>query len=68
MEFLTVTNIVTAVIVVVMLLALIAIFTADVGDNRLASIMLFVLLGIALYLWRSGTALNLLKTIGAITE
>jgi len=56
MGYLTGENIVAAILVLVMLVCLKKIFKGDVGDNKVGPILLFVILGAALYLWKSGTA------------
>jgi hypothetical protein len=56
MEYINALNIITAVVVLLMLYFLKKIFTADIGENRSFYVMAFIVLGIGLYLWRSGAA------------
>jgi len=49
-------NVITAGVAVLMLRYLKKLIAADVGDNRGWYAMVFVALGLSLYLWRSGTA------------
>ena len=64
MEYINAVNIITAIIVLVMLYCLKKSFTADIGENRGFYIMIFIVLGGGLYLWRSGVAAEF---IGKIT-
>jgi hypothetical protein len=63
MEFINAVNIITAIIVLLMLYFLKKLFTADIGENRFFYIMAFVVLGVGLYLWRSGAAAEVIANI-----
>ena len=68
MEYLTGENIVAAIVVLVMLVCLKKIFKGDVGDNKVGPILLFVILGAALYLWKSGVAADIVDGIFRATR
>jgi len=63
MEYINAVNIITAVIALLMLYFLIKVFTADIGENRAFYIAALVVLGIGLYLWRSGAAAEFIGSI-----
>jgi len=63
MEYLTTVNIVTAVIILVMLHCLRRLFTGDIGRNKALYVLVFVSLGIALYIWRSGAAADIMTHV-----
>ncbi len=56
MEYLTGENIITVIVALVMLVCLKKIFKGDLGDNKVGPILLFIILGAALYVWKSGVA------------
>lgn len=64
MEYVNISNILTAIIALLMLYFLKKLFFADIGENRGFYIAALVVLGIGLYLWRSGAAAEF---IGAIS-
>jgi uncharacterized membrane protein YiaA len=67
MEYLNAVNIITAIIALLMLYFLIKLFTADIGENRGFYIAALVVLGLGLYLWRSGAAAEFFANIsGAV--
>jgi hypothetical protein len=68
MEYLTVVNIVTALVVLLMIGCVIKIFTGDIGTNRTFYITAFIVLGIVLYLWRSGVAVGILSNIFGVAK
>ena len=63
MEYFTKENIITAVLVVLMIYFLIKLLVSKVGDNRPFYTFAFVALGIGLYLWRSGTAVEIINNL-----
>jgi len=63
MEYINAVNIITAIIVLLMLYFLKKLFTADIGENRFFYIMALVVLGVGLYLWRSGAAAEVIANI-----
>lgn len=63
MEYINADNVITAIIVLIMLYFLKKLFFADIGDNRGFSIAALVVLGIGLYLWRSGAAAEFIANI-----
>ncbi|MFC1533219.1 hypothetical protein ACFL7M_07640 [Thermodesulfobacteriota bacterium] len=63
MEYLNAVNIITAIIVLLMLYFLKKLFTGDIGENRFFYIMVLIVLGVGLYLWRSGTAADVIANI-----
>ena len=63
MEYLNAVNIITAIIVLLMLYFLKKLFTADIGENRFFYIIALIVLGVSLYLWRSGAGTEVIATI-----
>jgi hypothetical protein len=63
MEYLNAVNIITAIIVLLMLYFLKKLFTGDLGENRFFYIMALIVLGVGLYLWRSGAGAELIANI-----
>ena len=68
MEYINTVNIVTAIVVLLILYFLKKLFTADIGENRFFYIMAVIVLGVGLYLWRSGVLLNLIGNISGVVE
>jgi hypothetical protein len=66
MDYLTTEKIITGVVAVVILLQLRKVFFGDVGSNRVGAVVLIVILGVGLYLWRSGVALEILGQFGGV--
>lgn len=64
MAYLTPENLITAGIVLVILLQLRKVFFGDIGTNRVGAVVLIVILGAGLYLWRSGIAAEILGDFG----
>ena len=63
MEYLNAVNIITAIIVLLMLYFLKKLFTGDIGENRFFYIMALIILGVGLYLWRSGAGAEIITNI-----
>ena len=61
MEFVNLENIITAVVVLLMIGCLVKTFKGDIGTNRAFYVILLIVLGIGLYLWRSGEAVRILS-------
>jgi hypothetical protein len=55
-QYMTMTNTISALAVLVMLFSIRKIISGDIGDNRFGYLILFVSLGAGLYLWHSGAA------------
>lgn len=53
MEYLTVSNIVTALVVLLMIGCVVKLFASDIGSNKTFYIIAFIGLGVGLYVWRS---------------
>jgi hypothetical protein len=66
LEYLTYPNIITAVVVLIMLLQVKKLFRGDISDNKILSVTLLIVLGIGLYLWKSGIALEILQQFGIL--
>jgi len=63
MEYINAVNIITAIIVLFMFYFLKKIFSSDIGENRALYVLAFIVLGIGLYLWRSGSAAEIFANI-----
>jgi len=63
MEYLNAVNIITAIIVLLMVYFLKKLFTADIGENRFFYIIALIVLGVGLYLWRSGAMAEVIANI-----
>jgi hypothetical protein len=63
MEYLNAVNIITAIIVLLMLYFLKKLFTGDIGENRFFYIMALIVLGVGLYLWRSGAGAEVIANM-----
>ena len=63
MEYLNAVNIITAIIVLLMVYFLKKLFTADIGENRLFYVIGLIVLGVGLYLWRSGAMAEVIANI-----
>jgi len=63
MEYLNAVNIITAIIVLLMLYFLKKLFTGDIGENRFFYIIALIVLGVGLYLWRSGAGAEVIANI-----
>ena len=63
MEYLNAVNVITAIIVLLMLYFLKKLFTADIGENRFFYIIMLIVLGVGLYLWRSGAGAEVIANI-----
>jgi hypothetical protein len=61
-------NIVTAVVVLLMIGCLIKLFTGDIGSNKTFYIIALIVLGIGLYLWRSGFATELVSELFGVVK
>ena len=68
MEYINAVNIITVIVVLLMLYFIKKLFTADIGDNRFFYIMALVTLGVGLYLWRSGVAVEVIANIFGTVE
>jgi len=56
-------NIITTIIVLLMVYFLKKLFTADIGKNRFFYIIALIVLGVGLYLWRSGAMAEVIANI-----
>ena len=63
MEYLNAVNIITAIIVLLMLYFLKKLFTGDIGENKFFYIIALIVLGVGLYLWRSGAGAEVIANI-----
>lgn len=64
MAYLTAENLITAAIALVILLQLRKVFFGDIGTNRVGAVVLIVIFGAGLYLWRSGVAVEIMGQFG----
>jgi hypothetical protein len=63
MEYVNAVNIITVIIALLMLYFLKKSFFADIGKNRGFYIAALVVLGLGLYLWRSGSVAEFIASI-----
>ena len=63
MEYLNAVNIITAIIALLMLYFLKKLFTGDIGENRFFYIMALIVIGVGLYIWRSGAGAEVIANI-----
>ena len=68
MEYLTAVNIITAIIVLLILYFLKKLFTVNIGENRFFYIIALIVLGVGLYLWRSGSLSSLFGNISGVVQ
>jgi len=68
MEYLNAGNIVTAVVVLLMIGCVVKLFTGDIGTNKTFYIIALIVLGIGLYLWRSGAADELITNVFRVVK
>ena len=68
MEYINAANIITAIIILLILYFLKKLFTADIGENRFFYIITLIVLGVGLYLWRSGVLSNLIGDIFSVVK
>ena len=66
MEYINAVNIITTIIVLLMVYYLWKLFTADIGDNRFFYIIALIVLGVGLYLWKSGALSGLIGSISGV--
>jgi hypothetical protein len=68
MEYINAVNIITAIIVLLIFYFSIKLFTADIGENRFFYIFAAIVLGVGLYVWRSGFAAKVIADISGALE
>ena len=68
MEYINAVNIITTIIVLLMVYYLWKLFTADIGDNRFFYIIALIVLGVGLYLWKSGALSGLIGSISGAAK
>ncbi len=68
MEYLSVANIVTVVVVLLMFGCLVKLFAGDIGSNKTFYIIALIVLGIGLYLWRSDFAAEFISDIFGVVK
>ena len=68
MEYLNAGNIVTAIVVLLMIGCVVKLFTGDIGTNKTFYIIALIVLGIGLYLWRSGAADELITNVFRVVK
>ena len=68
MEFFNAGNIVTAVVVLFMICCVVKLFTGDIGTNKTFYGIALVVLGVGLYVWRSGAATELMTSIFGVVK
>ena len=68
MEYLTVCNIVTAIVVLLMIGCVVKLFAGDIGSNKTFYLIAFIGLGVGLYMWRSGAVTEVITNIFGIVK
>ena len=68
MEYINAVNIITVIVALLILYFLKKLFTADIGENRFFYIMAVIVLGVGLYLWRSGVLSNVIGTLSGVVD
>ena len=68
MEYLNAVNIATGIIVLLMLGCTVKLFAGDIGTNKTFYLIAFIALGVGLYLWRSGAAMEFISTVFGVAE
>ena len=68
MEYLNPGNIVTAIVVLLMIGCVVKLFTGDIGTNKTFYIIALIVLGIGLYLWRSGEAAEFITNVFGVVK
>jgi uncharacterized membrane protein len=68
MEYLNVVNIATGIMVLLMIGCVVKLLAGDIGTNKTFYLIAFIGLGLGLYLWRSGAAVNFISTTFGISD
>ncbi len=68
MEYLNAGNIMTAIVVLLMIGCVVKLFTGDIGTNKMFYGIALVVLGIGLYLWRSGAAAEFITNVFGVVK
>jgi len=68
MEYLNAGNIVTAIVVLLMIGCVVKLFAGDIGTNKTFYIIALIVLGIGLYLWRSGAADEFITNVFGVVK
>ena len=68
MEYLNAVNIVMAIVVLLMLGCVVKVFTGDIGTNKTFYVIALIVLGIGLYVWRSGAAAEFITNVFAVVK
>ncbi len=68
MEYLNAGNIMTAIVVLLMIGCVVKLFTGDIGTNKMFYGIALIVLGIGLYLWRSGAAAEFITNVFGVVK
>ena len=68
MEYLNAGNIVTAIVVLLMIGCVLKLFTGNTGTNKTFYSIALIVLGIGLYVWRSGAAAEFITNVFAVVK
>ncbi len=68
MEYLNADNIVTAIVMLLMIGCVVKLFTGDIGTNKTFYSIALIVLGIGLYLWRSGAAAEFITNVFGVMK
>jgi hypothetical protein len=68
MEYVNAVNIITAIVVLMMIGCVIKFFAGDIGRNKTFYLITLVVLGIGLYLWRSGAAVDFISSVFGVVK
>jgi hypothetical protein len=68
MKYLNADNIVTAIVMLLMIGCVVKLFTGDIGTNKTFYSIALIVLGIGLYLWRSGAAAEFITNVFGVMK
>ena len=68
MEYLNAGNIVTAIVVLLMIGCVVKLFSGNIGTNKTFYSIALIVLGIGLYVWRSGAAAEFITNVFGVVK
>ena len=67
-EYVTLENIITAIVVLIMIVCLVKSFSGDFGANKTFYFIAILILGFGLYFWRSGMAMEFVSDVFSVVN